>query len=361
VGNPSLLLLDEPLSSLDYRSKVQLHRDSFGVIVSDQSGRIPLMTLYDISSLIERSFGLMKKKATLYTFFVALTYATVVFAQTKDIGLDTRKIDELTGAKGALNAEEGVFKVSFPRTDVKVIVDGWAMKPFMGLTSWAAFKKGMGKEAMVMGDLVLFEDEVNPVMSTALESGLEVTALHNHFFYDDPKVYFMHIGGGGSLEILAKAVRKTQDKIKEIRSASPQPVKGFAGAPVPSESSIDGKAIEKILGHSGQVSSGMFKVVIGRKAKMDHGGEIGKEMGVNTWAAFAGSNESAFVDGDFVVLESELQPVLKALRASGISIVAIHHHMTHEEPRYLFLHYWGRGQTIDLARGVKSALDKTTD
>ena len=260
-----------------------------------------------------------------------------------------------------MNAEEGVFKVSFPRTDVKVTVDGWAMKPFMGLTSWAAFKKGMGQEAMVMGDLVLFEDEVNPVMSVALENGLDVTALHNHFFYDDPKVYFMHIGGDGSLEILAKAVRKTQDKIKEIRSASPQPVKGFAGSLVPSGSSIDGKAIEKILGHTGQANSGMFKVVIGRKAKMHQEGEVGKEMGVNTWTAFAGTNERAFVDGDFAVLESELQPALKALRGSGINIVAIHHHMTHEEPRYVFLHYWGRGQTTDLAKGVKIALDKTAD
>jgi hypothetical protein len=305
----------------------------------------------------------MKKKLTHCTLFVfvGLSFATIGFAQTKDIGLDTRKIDELTGAKGALNAEEGVFKESFPRNDVKVIVDGWAMKPFMGLTSWAAFKKGMGNEAMVMGDLVLFEDEVNPVMSIALESGLEVTALHNHFFYDDPKVYFMHIGGDGSLETLAKAVRRTQDKIKEIRSASPQPVKGFSGSPVPSESSIEGKAIEKILGHTGQANSGMFKVVIGRKAKMHQGGEVGKEMGVNTWAAFAGSNESAFVDGDFAVLEGELQPVLKALRGGGINIVAIHHHMTHEEPRYIFLHYWGKGQTTDLAKGLKSALDKTAD
>src|SRR2546427_1572754 len=112
----------------------------------------------------------MKKKATLYALFVALTYATLAFAQTKDIGLDTRKIDELTGAKGALNAEEGVFKVSFPRTDVKVAVDGWTMKPFMGLPSWAAFKKGKKGQVMVMGDLVLFEDEVNAAMSAALDN-----------------------------------------------------------------------------------------------------------------------------------------------------------------------------------------------
>jgi hypothetical protein len=249
--------------------------------------------------------------------------------------------------------------VSFPRTDVPVIVDGWNMKPFMGLTAWAAFKKGMSKAVMVMGDLVLFEDEVNPVMSTALNSGLEVTALHNHFFYDEPKVYFMHISGEGAVDTLAQAVRKTQDKIKEIRAADPQPQKGFKGASIPSDSAIDGKVIQEMLGEKGQANSGMFKVVIGRKAKMACGCEVGKEMGVNTWAAFAGSNDNAFVDGDFAVLESELQKVLKALRAADINIVAIHHHMTHEEPRYIFLHYWGRGSAVDLAKALRDAMDQT--
>ena len=288
---------------------------------------------------------------------LALSQATL--GETKDTVIDTKKIDELTGAKGVLNQEEGVFKVSFPRTDVKVIVDGWTMKPFLGLTSWAAFQKGQKGQTMVMGDLVLFEDEVNPVMSAALDNSLGVTALHNHFFYDSPKVFFMHIGAEGNLETLAKAVRATQNKIKEIRSASPQPAKGFAGSPLTEESSIDGKPIEQILGTKGQANSGMFKVVIGRKAKMHGMDEVGKEMGVNTWAAFAGSNENSLIDGDFVVLESELQPVLKALRASGINIVAIHHHMTHEQPRFIFLHYWSKGATTQLAQGVRKALDQT--
>ena len=128
-----------------------------------------------------------------------------------------------------LNAEEKVFKVSFPRTDVNVSVDGWTMKPFMGLTSWAAFTKYTGTHALVMGDLVVFEDEVNPVMSAALDNGLEVTALHNHFFFDQPNVYFMHIGGHGSVESLAKAVQITPDKVKEIRASSSEPKKGFRG------------------------------------------------------------------------------------------------------------------------------------
>ncbi len=279
--------------------------------------------------------------------------------QTRSIGFNTKIIEDIIGVKGTTNTEERVFKVTFPRTDVPVTVDGWAMKPFMGLTSWVAFRKGVEKESMVMGDLVLFEDEVNPVMTVALESGLSVTALHNHFFYDNPRVYFMHVGGDGTFQTFAIAVKNTQDKIKEIRKANLQPVKGFPGAPLPAESSIDGKEIEKILGYTGQANSGMFKLVIGRRATMPCGCDAAKEMGVNTWAAFAGSNENAFVDGDFSVLESELQDVLKALRAGGINIVAIHNHMTDEKPRYLFLHYWGKGPTAHLAKILRSALDKT--
>jgi Domain of Unknown Function (DUF1259) len=309
----------------------------------------------------------MKRRLSMKGDVVVAFLATVVtllkpcLGLAQDIGIDIRKIDEITGVKGALNSEEKVFKTSFPRTDVKVTVDGWAMKPFMGLTSWAAFKKGAAQEAMVMGDLVLFEDEVNPVMSVALENGLEVTALHNHFFYDNPRVYFMHIGGESDLERLAKAVCRTQDKVKEIRTTNPEPAKTFGGSSIPVESSIDGKSIEELLGYKGQANNGMYKVVIGRAAKMHGGAEVGKEMGVNTWAAFAGSNENAFVDGDFAVLEDELQGVLKALRTAGINIVAIHHHMAHEQPRYIFLHYWGKGSTAELAKGLKNALDRTKD
>jgi len=295
----------------------------------------------------------------LFAFALLAVSPCASFSQTRSIGINTKKIEEITGGTGTVNTEERVFKVSFPRTDVKVIVDGWPMKPFMGLTSWAAFRKGSDKEAIVMGDLVLFEDEVNSVMSVALESGLDVTALHNHFFYENPRVYFMHISGDGNLETFAQAIRKTQDRVKEIRSKSPEPGKGFPGPPIPAESSIDGSVIEKIIGVTGQANSGMFKVVIGRKATMPCGCDAGKEMGVNTWAAFAGSNENAFVDGDFAVLENELQPVLKALRSVGINIVAIHHHMIQEQPRFVFLHYWGKGQMAQLAEGLKSALNKT--
>ena len=269
--------------------------------------------------------------------------------------LDTNQIEKITGLKGVWSAAEGVFKVTVPRNDVKIVVDGWTMPPFMGLGTWAAFTQSKMGGAMVMGDTVLFQDEVNPVMSAALDNGLAVTALHNHFFYDEPKVYFMHIGGEGSADKLAAAVRKVWDMIKEIRAANPQPTTTFGSTPLPAASSITGKTIEDVLGVKGQANNGMFKVVIGRTAKMMDT-EVGKEMGVNTWAAFAGADDNAVVDGDFAVLEDELQPVLKSLRHDGINIVAIHSHMTHENPRILFLHYWGRGKTADLAKALKTAL-----
>lgn len=268
---------------------------------------------------------------------------------------DTAKIDSIIGIKGVLNTNEHVFKVTSPRTDVKVMVDGRQMPPFMGLASWAAFTPGMGDQVMVMGDTVLFQDEVNPVMSVALENGLSVTALHNHFFYDEPKVYFMHIGGEGSVETLSTAVKKVWDKIKEVRAANPQPATGFGGASLPSTNSITGKPIEDIFGIKGQANNGMFKVVIGRAAKMMDT-DVGKEMGVNTWAAFAGSDDNAVVDGDFAVTEDELQAALKSLRHDGINIVAIHSHMTQENPRILFFHYWGRGRASELAGSLKRAL-----
>ena len=272
--------------------------------------------------------------------------------------LDSAKIDEITGLKGKLNEKEGVYRVTFPRADVKVAVDGWTMPPFMGLGTWAAFTKGEHTEAMVMGDTVLFEDEVNAVMSVALENGLAVTALHNHFFFDHPKVYFMHIGGEGTTDALATAVRKVYDKVKEIRAANAQPRDSFSAGSLPEKSSISPEPLNAIFGLSGDANNGMMKFTIGRPAAM-HGVKIDKEMGVNTWAAFAGTDDNAVVDGDFAVTEDELQPVLKSLRSSNINIVAIHQHMTHEEPRMMFLHYWGRGKAAELARAVKQALALT--
>src|SRR5713226_3689357 len=175
--------------------------------------------------------------------------------------LDTAKIDNLTGLKGKLNEKEGVYKVTFPRDDVKVVVDGWTMPPFMGLGTWAAFTETKSG-AIMMGDTVLFEDEVNAVMSAALDNGLSVTALHNHFFFDHPKVYFMHLEGQGTVEELATAVRKVYDKIKEIRAANPQPKDSFGTNALPEKNSISAEPLNKIFGMSSEVSNGMVKFSI---------------------------------------------------------------------------------------------------
>lgn len=274
--------------------------------------------------------------------------------------IDQALVATITGAKPEVT--DAVVKVSFPRTDLPVEVDGIAgFAPFMGLTSWAAFTPGEkpGVDAMVMGDFVLFEDEVNPVMSAALDAGLEVTALHNHFFFDKPHVLFMHIGGEGTVDALAKGVRAALDAQKAIRLKAPQPQSGFGGAVLGAPHRIDAAKLDAIFGVKGTAKDGMYKAVMGRKASASCGCSIGKSMGVNTWAAFAGTDESAVVDGDFAVTEGELQRVLKALRAGNVDIVAIHSHMTGETPRILFLHYWGRGAAAELATAVKRALDLT--
>ncbi len=271
--------------------------------------------------------------------------------------LDTARIDEVTGLKGAMNQDEGVYKVSAPRTDVKVTVDGTALPPFMGLTSWAAFMPDPKGGAMVMGDLVLFEDEIAPVMDALFEKGLAVTAIHNHFVFDQPHVFFMHIGGQDSEEKLATGVKAAFDAVKKVRSGSAEIAKSFTHPPLPDKSSIGADALAGIIGGKPATKDGMAKFTIGRSVAMPCGCQVGKEMGVNTWAAFMGSDDTALVDGDFVTTDGELQPVLHALRAGGIAVVAIHSHMEGETPKMIFLHYWGVGKAQDLAKTVESALD----
>src|SRR6266699_2719364 len=253
----------------------------------------------------------MKKLFILAAIFAATSVSAPA-------ALDTAKIDNLTGLKGKMNEKEGVYKVTFPRNDVKVVVDGWSMPPFMGLGTWAAFKETKAG-AMVMGDTVLFEDEVNAVMSAALDNGLSVTALHNHFFFDQPKVFFMHIEGEGSVEKLAGAVRKVYDAEKTIRGADTKPAESFGTVgqvSLPEKNSITAAPLNEVFGVQSEAKDGMVKFTIGRPAKM-HGTPIDKEMGVNTWAAFAGSDDNAVVDGDFAVTEDELQSALKALCVGG--------------------------------------------
>src|SRR5437016_3903571 len=292
---------------------------------------------------------LMTKNVVFFTT-ICLGIVSISFAAE----LDTARIDQLTGLKGKMNEKERAYKVTFPRDDVKVVVDSWTMPPFMGLGTWAAFTSTKDG-AMVMGDTVLFEDEVNAAMSAALDNGLSVTALHNHFFFDRPKVYFMHIEGEGAVDKLAGAVRKVYDAAKQIRAANPNPKDSFGAAPLPEKNSITAAPLNEIFGTQGESKVGMVKFTIGRPAKM-HGVTIDKDMGVNTWAAFAGSDDNAIVDGDFAVTEDELQAVLKSLLKDKINIVAIHQHMTHEQPRMMFFHYWGRGPAKDLAQAVKGGI-----
>jgi hypothetical protein len=280
----------------------------------------------------------------------AILCATINIASA---ALDTAKIDQITGLKGKLNEKEGVYKVTWPRSDVKIAVDGWTMPPFMGLGTWAAFTETKDG-AMMMGDTVLFEDEVNAAMTTALDNGLSVTALHNHFFFDKPKVFFMHLEGEGSVDQLATAVRKVYDAVKQVRAGNSQPKETFGAKPLPDKNSISAEPLNKIFGAQGEAKDGMVKFTFGRPATM-HGTKIDNTMGVNTWAAFAGSDDNAVVDGDFAVTEDELQAVLKSLVKQKIDIVAIHQHMTHEEPRIMFFHYWGRGRAKDLAESIKGA------
>jgi hypothetical protein len=282
------------------------------------------------------------------TLRAGLLLALVIARSVAAAEPDAELIGKITGIKP--DVKNGIAKISVPRGDIGAVIDGVKMAPFQGLTSWAAFQAA-GDKTMVMGDLTLTEPEVNATMSAALDNGLEVTALHNHFFFDRPHVFFMHIGGTGTTEQLATGVRKALDAAK----AAPRGT-GFGGAAVPAKSTIDPKPLEAILGGSAQTKDGIAKFSFGRKTSM-HGTGAGEGMGVNTWAAFAGSQRAAVVDGDFAMLEDELQGVLKALRHANVNIVAIHNHMTHEQPRIMFLHYWGKGPAEDLARGVKAALD----
>jgi hypothetical protein len=291
-------------------------------------------------------------------FFIPAAILLAIISSAVAASLDTARIDQITGLKGKMNEKEGVYRVTFPRNDVKVVVDGWTMPPFMGLGTWAAFTKGARTEAMVMGDTVLFEDEVNAAMSAALDNGLSVTALHNHFFFDQPKVFFMHIEGEGSVDKLAGAVKKVYDTTKAIRGLNAKPAESFSvvgQTSLPEKNSITAAPLNEIFGMQGEAKDGMMKITIGRPATM-HGVTIDKDMGVNTWAALAGADDNAIVDGDFAVTEDELQPVLRSLLKDKINIVAIHQHMTHEEPRMMFFHYWGRGRAKDLAQAVKGGI-----
>lgn len=267
--------------------------------------------------------------------------------------LDPAVIAAASGTE-TTTATDGVVRIGWARTDVPVTVDGTRLSPGAGLGSWAAFAP-TGQGAMVMGDTVVFEDEVDAAMDAAFAHGLTVTALHNHFFYDNPKVYFMHLGGEGAPSDLARGVKAVWDAIKAVRSARPTPASGFGG-PAPVAGSLDAAAVAKIVGKPAPLSNGVAKVTIGREAQV-HGQPVGASMGLITWAAFTGSDAAATIDGDFVMGAAEVQPVLRALRQGGLHVVALHNHMLGSEPGFYFTHFWGTGKARDLARAFRRALD----
>jgi Domain of Unknown Function (DUF1259) len=274
-------------------------------------------------------------------------------AEPKSSSLNADQIGRTVGVK-ATTAPDGVVRVAWPRTDVSVTVDGMPLKPFAGLGSWAAFTP-TAHGAMVMGDTVVFQDEVSPAMDAAFAHGLEVTGLHNHFFYDEPKVYFMHIGGTGEPEKLGAGVKSVWDAIKAVRDKHPGPAKGFLGD-TPKAGTVTAAPIESALGHKSESQAGVVKVTIGREGAM-HGVKVAGSMGLTTWAAFSGTDDLAAVDGDFIMTAAEVQPVLRALRKGGIHIVALHNHMIGEQPAFYFTHFWGKGKSAELAASLRAALD----
>src|SRR5437762_11498467 len=297
--------------------------------------------------------NLVKRPALGLLFVTALAGVGAYLTAAPETRLDADRIGRAAGTK-ATTTPDGVVRLAWARTDVPVTVDGMPLKPFAGLGSWAAFTPAP-HGAMVMGDTVVFQDEVTPAMDAAFSRGLEVSALHNHFFFDEPKVYFMHIGGQGDPEKLAADVKAVWDAIKHVRADHAAPGTNFGGK-TPKEGTIDAAAIEKIIGHKNESQKGVVKVTIGREAAM-HDVKFGASMGLTTWAAFSGSDDLAAVDGDFAMTAAEVQPVLRALRKAGIHIVALHNHMVGEQPSFFFTHFWGKGSPEKLARGLKSALE----
>jgi hypothetical protein len=259
---------------------------------------------------------------------------------------DFSEVENILGVPGQI--QEGAVVFSFSRSDLKIEMGGEPVPTAFGFGSWTAWKE-MGNEVMVMGDLVLLEKEINPVISALAEADINVTALHNHFIGEVPRIKYMHIGGMGPAEAMAKGIRNALDKTGTPKIQRP------TSAPV---LALDTKRIEEIIGHSGKAGGGIFKITIGRPGVKMGGVELTASMGLNTWAAFIGTNEHAHVAGDVAMTASEVNKVIRTLRRSGIDIAAVHNHMLDEAPRIFFLHYWGTGPAEKLARTVREAFDQ---
>jgi hypothetical protein len=259
------------------------------------------------------------------------------------------EVEKILGVSG--QTQEGVTVFGFPRQDLKIKISGDSVPIGLGFGSWTAWKE-RGGEAMVMGDLVLLQEEINPVISALAEANFSVTALHNHFLGENPRMMYMHIYGMGEAVPLAIGIRNALSK-----TATPQPGPTMGGTSLP-VLNLDTKRLEQVIGHSGKIGGGVFKIIIGRPGVKMDGVEMTASMGLNTWAAFTGTNERAHVAGDVAMTAKEVNPVIRALRRGGIEITAVHNHMLDEEPRIFFLHYWGTGPAEKLAETLREAFDQ---
>jgi len=290
----------------------------------------------------------MKRVSIAAALLLGLTTA----ARGQDMPAEYKDVLTALGKQGDYKAN--VLKVNIPRNDLSVTVANVKTPTPFGFGGWIAMTKGTGGMDVVMGDLVLTQDEVNPVMSALLDNGFDVTALHNHFFWDEPRMFYMHVHGHGKPADIAHRIKPAFDLIGKSTpkpSASPTP----AAAPA---TTLDTAKLAQIVGTQGEQSGAVYKITIGRDdlKVTEMGAPINARMGLNTWAAFVGTNENAAIAGDVAMLANEVTPVLKALRKNGIDVVAIHQHMTDTRPTIYFLHYWGTGPADKLATGFKAAL-----
>ncbi len=265
---------------------------------------------------------------------------------------DWKPVEQALGKSGILQPG-GVFKINLPRHDLNVTVGGVRLKPALALGSWVAFKR-MGRQAMVMGDLVLTEDEVSAVMMKLQAGGIEQTALHNHVLDESPRVMYMHISGRGDPVKMARSIHAAL-------ALSKTPFTTTSGGAQSQSLDINTEQIERIIGRSGKANGGVYQFSIARAEKiMDNGMEVPPAMGVATAINFQPTGDRrAAITGDFVLVASEVNPVIRALRENGIEVTALHSHMLNETPRLFFMHFWANNNALNLARGIRAALDKT--